>query len=83
VKEATIEQFAQNPQGFVRAAQQERVPVTDNGEPVALVVGVKHKDAEDWRLEESPEFWQMIEARRQRPTRPLESAMSELFPVTE
>jgi len=80
MKEATLEQFVQDPQAFVRAAQQERVLVTQNGKPLAMVVGVENKDAEDWQLEASSEFWQMIEERRRRPTRPLEAAEGEFFP---
>ena len=69
MKEATLEEFAEDPEGFVRSAQQERVLVTQNGAPLAVVVGVEHKDAEDWQLEASAEFWKMIEERRRRPTR--------------
>ncbi len=79
MKEATREQFVQNPQLFVRSAQQERVLVTENGEPVALVVGIAHKDSEDWQLETTPEFWKMIQDRRQRPTRPLEEVEKDLL----
>ena len=46
MKQATLEQFVQDPHGFVRASQQERVLVTQNGQPLAMVVGVEHKDAE-------------------------------------
>ena len=79
MKEATLEQFSRDPQSFVRAAQGERVLVTLDGKPLAMVLGVENKDAEDWQLETSAEFWQMIEDRRRRPTRPLEDAESELF----
>lgn len=79
MKETTLEQFAREPQAFVQAAQQERILVTQNGEPVALVVGLENKDEEDWQLEISPTFWQMIEERRQRPTIPFEAAEATLF----
>ncbi len=79
MKEATLEQFVQDPQRFVQAAQHERVLVTHNGKPLAMVVGVENKDAEDWKLEASADFWQMIEERRRRPTRPLDMAERELF----
>jgi hypothetical protein len=42
--------------------------VTKDGKPFAVIVGIEHKDREDLQLEESPEFWKMIEERRQRPT---------------
>ena len=80
MKEATLEQFVQDPQRFVRAAQQERVLVTEDGQPRAVVVGLENKDAEDGQFETSPDFWRMIEARRRRPTRPLEVAERDLFP---
>ena len=79
MKEATLEEFVQNPQAFVKAAQQERVLVTQSGKPLAMVVGLENKDAEDWQLEASADFWQMIEQRRHRPTRPLDVAETELF----
>lgn len=79
MKEATLEQFVQDPHAFVRASQQERVLVTHNGQPLAMVVGVEHKGAEDWQLEASPDFWRMIDERHQRPTRPLDAAETDLF----
>lgn len=79
MKEATLEEFLRDPQAFVRAAQQERVLVTQSGKPLAMVIGLENKDAEDWQLEASPEFWQMIEQRWHPPTRPLEVAETELF----
>lgn len=79
MKETTLEQFTQEPQTFLQAAQQERILVTQNGQPVALVVGLENKDAEDWRLEMSPAFWQMVEERRQRPTLPFAAVEATLF----
>jgi prevent-host-death family protein len=80
MKEATLDQFSKQPQEFVKAAQSERVLVTQDGKPVAVVVGLENKDAEDWRLQTSPDFWQMIEARRGRPSVPLKDAERSLFP---
>ena len=77
--ETTLEQFLQDPQRFVRAAQHERVLVTEAGRPLAIVVGLENKDAEDGQLEASPDFWRMIEERRLRPTRSLEAAEKDLF----
>ena len=82
MKEATLEQFAQDLEGFLQAAQQERVLVTRNGAPIAIIVGaagLEYKDEEDLRLEASREFWQMIEERRKRPTIPLEEVEARLF----
>ena len=79
MKETTLEQFMKQPQAFVEAAQMERVLVTRDGKPVALVVGLENKDREDWRLETSPDFWRMIEDRRKRPTSPFKDVEPALF----
>jgi hypothetical protein len=51
-----------DPQTVVRAAQEEH-PYHRERQPLAMVVGVKNKDAEDWQLEASPDFWRMIQQR--------------------
>jgi antitoxin (DNA-binding transcriptional repressor) of toxin-antitoxin stability system len=79
VKETTLEQLTQDPRGLVEAAQHERILVTEDGEPVALIVGIQYKDEEDFRLEASPEFWRMIEERRRRPSVRLKDVEAELF----
>jgi predicted RNase H-like HicB family nuclease len=67
MKQMTLEQFVQHVQASVALAQQEHILVTRDGDPVAVLVGIEHKDEEDWRLELSPEFWRMIEERRREP----------------
>ena len=52
----------------VREAQGDRVVVTRNGVPVALVVGVEGLDAEQVQLASSDEFWRMIVERRRQKT---------------
>lgn len=52
----------------VREAQGERVVVTSNGVPVALVVGVEGLDEEQVQLASSDDFWQMIVERRRQKT---------------
>ena len=52
----------------VAEAQQERVILTRNGRPVALVVGVNGMDEEQIRLSSSPEFWMLMEERRRQKT---------------
>jgi hypothetical protein len=52
----------------VAEAQQERVILTRNGHPVALVVGVDGMDEEQVRLASSPEFWMLMEERRRQRT---------------
>ena len=48
----------------VDEAQQERVILTRNGQPIALVVGVDGMDEEQILLSSSPEFWELIEESR-------------------
>ena len=49
-------------------AQHDRVIVTRNGVPVALVVGVEGLDAEQVLLGSSDPFWRMIAERRSQAT---------------
>jgi len=79
MKEITIEQLPPEMNSWLDAAQQERILVTRNGEPVAVLVGLENKDKEDWQLESSPDFWRIIQERRQEPTVPLENLKAELL----
>lgn len=55
----------------VRAAQKERVLLTRNGKPVALIVGVKGMDREQVELGQSDELWALMQKRRAQKTIPL------------
>jgi prevent-host-death family protein len=79
MKETILEQFARDPHAYLEAAQHERVLVTHQGKPLAVVIGVENKDEEDFDLEASPDFWRMIEERRRRPTVALKDVEAELF----
>ena len=79
MKETTLEQFVRDARQFIETAQTERVLVTRDGEPFAIVVGVRHKDEEDLRLEAAPWFWQMISESRRSPTVKLKDVEAELF----
>ncbi len=48
----------------VKDAQRERVMVTRNRRPVALIVGVEGMDAEQVQLSSSHKFWTLISERR-------------------
>ena len=54
----------------VAEAQQQRVVLTRNGQPVALLVGVEalDLDLEQLALATSDRFWQLIRQRRGQPT---------------
>ena len=71
--------FVQDIHELLEEAQHERILVTRDGTPFAVIVGVAHKDQEDLRLESSPEFWRMIEQRRREPTVRLEDVEAELL----
>lgn len=48
-------------------AQHERVLITRNGKPSAIVIGVEGREFEDVMLMSNPKFWEMIEASRRSP----------------
>jgi antitoxin (DNA-binding transcriptional repressor) of toxin-antitoxin stability system len=52
----------------VRAAQADRVVITRNGKPVALIVGVEGMDLEPLELGNSRRFWELIERCRRQPS---------------
>ena len=52
----------------VRESQGERVLVTRDGRPVAIVVGVADLDEDQLQLGASDKFWQLITTRRKQPT---------------
>jgi len=52
----------------VRESQGERVLVTRDGRPVAIVVGVAGLDEDQLQLGTSDKFWQLITTRRKQPT---------------
>ena len=79
MKEISFESFARDPGSFLHAAQAERLLVTHEGKPLVVVVGVENKDREDWDLENSPDFWRLIEQRRNRPALPLNDLKASLL----
>ena len=79
MKEISFENFARDPGSFLHAAQVERLLVTQEGKPLVVLVGVENKDQEDWDLENSPDFWRLIEQRRNRPTLPLKDLKASLL----
>jgi antitoxin (DNA-binding transcriptional repressor) of toxin-antitoxin stability system len=64
MKKVTVEEFARQAAALLATAQRERVIVMKNGKPLAQLVGIVNKDAEDLALEEDEAFWQMIRERR-------------------
>ena len=79
MKKITIKQLVQNADAMMDVAQLERVVVVQNGKPVAVILGLKYKDEEDYALEKDKAFWQMIrERRRERKMIPWEDVKKEL-----
>jgi antitoxin (DNA-binding transcriptional repressor) of toxin-antitoxin stability system len=62
VKTVGIEQATLD--ACVQEAQRERVVITRNGIPVALIVGLEGLDEEQMELGSSDEFWKLIAERR-------------------
>src|SRR5208283_4265693 len=79
MKEISFESFARDPGGFLHAAQAERLLVTKEGKPLVVLVGVENKDQEDWDLENSPDFWRLIEQRRRQPALPWNDVKASLL----
>jgi len=52
----------------VNNAQHERIVLTRNGKPVALIIGVEGMDEEQLQLGSSDEFWRLIAERRAQKT---------------
>jgi antitoxin (DNA-binding transcriptional repressor) of toxin-antitoxin stability system len=52
----------------VNDAQRERVVITRNGKPIALIVGVEGMDEEQLELGSSDKLWTLIEKRRKERT---------------
>jgi prevent-host-death family protein len=71
MKTIDINQLTANPQRYLDEAQEEEIIVTSNGMPRAVLHGVDD-DVETAELVRSPEFWKMIQERREQPTIPLE-----------
>ncbi len=53
-----------NLESAVQDAQQERLVITRDGKPIALIVGVEGMDEEQLELGSSDKFWKLIEQRR-------------------
>ena len=49
-------------------AQHERVVITRNGKPIALIVNIEGLDEEQLELGSSNTFWELITERRSQPT---------------
>jgi prevent-host-death family protein len=64
MKSMTVVEAAANIEQVITSAQKERIVLTRNGRPSAVIVGLEAYDEEDLRLASSPAFWKTIEDRR-------------------
>ena len=71
MKVVALREAKQRLSGCVVRAQRERVLITKQGRPAALMIGVEGHDLEDVLLMQNPRFWKLIEARRSEPTVPI------------
>lgn len=78
MKQLTLEQLSEQLQDYVRSAQAEQILITDNGKPIALLLGLENADLEQFNLQLSTQFWEMISDRRKRPTTPLSVVEAQL-----
>jgi prevent-host-death family protein len=78
MKKVSVEQLSKETPALVSIAQSERVVITSNGKPSAVLLGIENKDEEDHALERDDVFWKMIRARRKQKTIPLAVAKVKL-----
>jgi prevent-host-death family protein len=64
VKTIPTEKRQSDLDAVLRSVQNERILISRDGKPCAVLVGVEDYDAEDVRLATSPDFWLMIQQRR-------------------
>ena len=78
MKVVALREAKQRLSGCVVRAQRERVLITKQGRPAALMIGVEGHDLEDVVLMQNPRFWTMLDARRAEPSLSLAEARQRL-----
>jgi prevent-host-death family protein len=78
MKVVALREAKQQLSGCVVRAQRERVLITKQGRPAALMIGVEGHDLEDVVLMQNPRFWKMLDARRAEPSLSLAEARRRL-----
>ena len=68
MKTVSIRDLQKTIKKCVDAAQEERIVITRNGKPAALLIGLEGQDWETIALQTSPAFWKLIEMRRKEKT---------------
>ena len=78
MKTLSIAEAESDLSALLKAAQKERVVVTQSGKPSVVLVGVECYDAEDIQWATSAEFWEMIQDRRKGRSIPLSELKARL-----
>ena len=78
MKVVALREAKQQLSGCVVRAQRERVLITKQGRPAALMIGVEGHDLEDVLLMQNPRFWRMLEARRAQSSLSLDEVRQQL-----
>ena len=78
MKTIAVSRPSEDLQEVLDASTQGRVLVKRGGKPVAVVINVQDKDEEQIQLENDPQFWRMIQERRQERTIPWEQVKADL-----
>ncbi len=78
MKTITVRDLQKSIKKAVDSAQNERVVITQRGQPAAVLLGVEGSDWETVVLETSSELWRLIEERRAEPTVSIEELEQKL-----
>ena len=78
MKKATVQDLQKHADEVVTRAQKDRVVITRQGKPAAVLVGVTKQDWESVALQTDPKFWKLIRARRRQATRSLSQVRDRL-----
>ena len=65
MKTIPANELTTNLDAVLTSSQSERIVISREGKPCAVLVGIQDYDAEDLQLATSPDFWLMIRQRRQ------------------
>jgi prevent-host-death family protein len=64
MKTIPSQELQTNVDAVLDSSQSERIVISRQGKPCAVLVGIQDYDAEDLQLATSPDFWLMIHQRR-------------------
>jgi prevent-host-death family protein len=78
MKRATVQDLQHRAHELVAKAQKDRVVITREGKPAAVLVGVTKQDWESVVLQTDPKFWKLIRSRRKQATSSLAEVRTRL-----